>query len=384
MKRLGLASVMGAALLGGVLLAAPSESEALEERAAVTLDEELRAWSSDQPEDYAEARMINPEWDFMARTFVVLALANRTVGVDGENHLAVIDAIIEDTLVEEAAHGHAWFLLPYGQYGGWLNDGRSLFVDGEIALMMAARESIEPGRWTDEVQVRVDRLDQDLQGLAESYPDEGWLFCHSMAIAAVVIHDKSTGQDHSATVDAWMVMAKERLTHPDTGLMVSSFRTNGDWLDGPEGSSIFLTATNLMLVDPEFARQQYESARDELGGSVLGMAYAREWPTSWEGPRDIDSGPLVPVIDASPSSSGFALLASAAFEDDDWHGDLERALGAADTVIALSPTMKAMADNAVGDAVLLYAANVGPLWAHVNAHPGPAATPGSPSAEHSG
>lgn len=384
MRPLVLAGVMGAVLVGGSLLSVPAESGALEARAAETLDEELKAWSLDQPEDYAEARMINPEWDFMARTFVVLALANRTVGVAGEDHLAVIDAIIEDTLVEEAEHGHAWFLLPYGKHGGWVNDGRSVFVDGEIALMMAARESIEPGRWTQEVQARIDRLDQDLQGFAESYPDEGWLFCHSMAIAAVTIHDKTTGQDHSATVDAWMVMAKDRLAHPETGLLVSSFQTDGAWLDGPEGSSIFLSATNLMLVDPDFAQQQYEVARDELGGSVLGMAYAREWPDSWEGGRDIDSGPLVPIIDASPSSSGFALLASAAFEDDAWHADLERSLGAADTVIALSPTMEAMADNAVGDAVLLYAANFGPLWAHVNAHPGPAADPESPSVVQSG
>jgi hypothetical protein len=225
---------------------------------------------------------------------------------------------------------------------------------------------VHPGRWTDELAERIDRVEDDLAlGYVESYPDEGWMFCHSMALAAVALSDHVTGEDHSQLLDGWVAMARQTLVHPDSGLLVSSFRTDGSWLDGPEGSSVFLTATNLMLVDPQFAEAQYTLARDELGGSVMGMAYAREWPDSWTGPRDVDSGPLVPVIDASPSSSGFALLASAAFEDEDWHAELERALGAADAVIAVDPVMAAMADNAVGDAVLLYAASFGPLWQKV-------------------
>ena len=360
--------LVGLGALVGVVAASawalPSTDDALEARARVTLDEELTAWSAGPPVDYAEMRSINPEWDFMARTFVVLALANRSLDPQlSEDHLGVMDTIIADTLAEEAAGGHAWFLLPYGQGDNWVRDGRSIFVDGEIALMMAAREVVHPGRWTNELAGRIDRLEADLAlGYVESYPDEGWMFCHSMALAAVALSDHVTGEDHRALLDGWVAMARETLVHPDSGLLVSSFRTDGSWLDGPEGSSVFLTATNLMLVDPAFAEAQYTLARDELGGSLLGMGYAREWPDSWTGPRDVDSGPLVPVIDASPSSSGFALLASAAFEDEVWHTELERALGAADAVIAVDPVMAAMADNAVGDAVLLYAASFGPLW----------------------
>ena len=368
MRRRGLVAG-GIALVAVVALAAPSDSDALERRADQEAQEQVLAWQEQDLGAYLAMRDINPEWDFMARTFVVLALANRSL--DGEDHLATIDAIIADTLAVEAEGGHEYFLLSYGRQGGWVGDGRSLFVDGEIAIMMGARRVLSDDAWEAEVQQRVDRVAADLAGgaLPESYPDEGWLFCHSMALAALVLHDHVSGQDHRPVIDGWLERAQRDLVDPGSGLLVSSFKTNGEWLDGPEGSSIFLAATNLQLVDPELAQRQYELARQELGSSVLGMGYAREWPESWTGPRDVDSGPIVPLIQASPSSSGFALLASAAFDDRRWHRQLVRALGAADTLIAVDPEMAAMADNAVGNAVLLYADSFGPLWAEVLGEP---------------
>src|SRR5262245_51856974 len=99
--------------------------------------------------------------------------------------------------------------------------------------------------------------------------------------------------------------ARERLIDPKTGLRVSSYRLDGTAHDGPEGSSIFLAATMLQLVDGDFAADQYRRARCELGRNVLGFGFAREWPASWSGPIDIDSGMIVPIVGASPGASGF-------------------------------------------------------------------------------
>ncbi|MCP4807560.1 MAG: hypothetical protein GY913_15235 [Proteobacteria bacterium] len=366
-------------LFGGAaaLASIPEPEVSLHPRAQHILDEQVADWEAAEgiPESYTEMRQINAEWDFMARTFLVLSLANLAVA-EPENearYLGMIDALIADTLAAEAEHGQEHFLMPYGRNGGWEGSGRSIFVDGEIALMITARRTVASDRWeveaTDRVQILVDELEAAPEGLVESYPDEGWTFCHSMALAAIRLHDHAQGTDHSELVDRWVENARRNLIDRDTGLLVSSFERDGDWMDGPEGSTIWLTAVNLRLLHPELAQSQYDHARTELGGTLLGMGYAREWPASWVGHIDVDSGPIVPGIDASPSSSGFALLASAAFDDAGWNRQLVRAFNASDAIIQVDPTMAAMADNAVGDAVLLYAFSFGPLWDKVGPYP---------------
>jgi hypothetical protein len=128
-----------------------------------------------------------------------------------------------------------------------------------------------------------------------------------------------------------------------------------------EGSSIWLAATHLRAVDPTFAAEQYQLAREALGRTVLGWGYAREWPQGAPSIEDVDSGPIVPGLQASASSSGFALLASKAFDDDDWHQALVRALGAAALLLSVDSELSEMADNQVADAVVLYGLVEGPL-----------------------
>lgn len=99
------------------------------------------------------------------------------------------------------------------------------------------------------------------------------------------------GRDHSAFAAAWLETARRRLVHPASGLLVSSFHYDGTALDGPEGSSIWMVAHMLEVVDPAFARDQYERAKKELGRAVCGFGYAAEWPASWRGEPDVDSGP---------------------------------------------------------------------------------------------
>lgn len=63
-----------------------------------------------------------------------------------------------------------------------------------------------------------------------------------------------------------------------------------------------MSASNLLLVDEEFARDQYARARRERGASFLGFGWAREWPDRERAgaPQpDVDSGPIVPLIHAS-------------------------------------------------------------------------------------
>ena len=118
----------------------------------------------------------------------------------------------------------------------------------------------------------------------------------------------------------------------------------------------------LQIVDDAFAQDQYQRAKAQLGRSLLGFGYSREWPQDYEGIMDIDSGPIVPVIEASASASGLAFLGAAGFRDSTYLTQLMTSLNAAGFPVRKNGTLRYQASNPVGDAVLLYALVQGPLW----------------------
>ena len=159
--------------------------------------------------------------------------------------------------------------------------------------------------------------------------------------------------EHAALATEWIAHAKAHLVEPRTGLLVSSYTYSGAVLDGPEGSSIWMSAANLLEFDEAFARDQWRRARKELGVTFLGFGWAREWPEGQPVRPDVDSGPIIPVLDASAGSSGLAFLGAAAFGD----GSYLDALFASIELAGFRDrqTGRYRASNEVGDAVLLYA-----------------------------
>ncbi len=325
----------------------------------------------------ARMRGANAEWDFMGRTFLVLALVNHALARPEARArvLPAVDEVLEETLRLERERGQAHFLMAYAGARPFLDpSGRSVFVDGEIALMLAARQHLaRDPRWDAPLAERVAQIEAQLQRgpvlSAESYPDECWTFCNTVALAAIRVSDSVTGDDHAGLLHGWVETAQQRLIDPSTGLLVSSYRLDGTPLDGPEGSSIFLAAHMLTLVDPAFGRAQYQLAREHLGASVAGFGWAREWPAGWQGPADIDSGPVVPLVDASAGASGMAILGAAAFEDEAWTRALHASLALAAFPVEEGGVIRYAASNQVGDAVLLYALTEGPLFDAVGPAP---------------
>jgi hypothetical protein len=193
------------------------------------------------------------------------------------------------------------------------------------------------------------------------------MFCNTVALAAIRIADALDGSDHSAFFRQWVATAKEKLLDRRTGLLISSFTQRGTPQDGPEGSSIWMAAHCLRLIDPDFAADQYARAKKELARSLLGFGFSREWPASWQGPMDVDSGPVVPGLGASASASGLALLAAGEFGDAEFFARLMTSLELGGFPQARGGTLRYCASNQVGDAVVLYAMAVGPLWERVKA-----------------
>jgi len=315
----------------------------------------------------------NAEWDFMGRSYLVWSFANMALRDPASRplYLRTMDQIIDETLRLEKQEGMYFFLMPYAKERPYImQPPHSLFLDGEIALMLASRRMVEEkpeykSLLTERVNAIVTRFQKSPQMLFESYPDECWMFDHCIALDAIKMTDYLDGTDHSELIHDWIAMAKQRLVDPKSGLLVSSFTTRGAPLAGPQGSSIWMVAHSLQLLDENFARDQYQRARKELGTITLGFGYAHEWPESWKGEANIDSGPIIPVFDISAGSSGMAFIGASSFKDDKFLASLAATLDFAGFPSQTGGRLKYCASNQVGDAALLYAATLGPLWEKV-------------------
>lgn len=318
-------------------------------------------------------RSTNPEWDLMHRMFLVLALAEQaTAEGDPDGRLrAAIDRLAHASAAEARQRGQETFLLPYVHAAAFRDDAaRSLFVDGEIALMLAVDELLTPtDEGAAELRARIDAIVAQMERgpmlSAESYPDECWTFCNTVALAAIRVSDRALATDHDAFLRRWVAMAKRDLVDADTGVLVSSYRWNGGVLDGPEGSSVWMAAHSLALVDPAFAREQFDAARELLAREAFGFAWSREWPR--RGVMDVDSGPVVPLVGASPGASGLALVGATAFGDDELRDGLLRSLELFAFPLDDDHGRGYAAATAIGDAVVLRALSHGPLWASIGA-----------------
>jgi Linalool dehydratase/isomerase len=337
----------------------------------------LDLWTDSGLKEHELARMrrSNAEWDFMGRSFLVWSLAEMSLREPARKaeYLPVMDRIIDETLMLEREQGLYFFLMPYAKARPFERQPpRSQFLDGEIAMMLAARrlvaEKIEYQQpFKDRVTTMVARMKQSPSLSAESYPNECWTFCNAIGLAAIKASDRLEGTDHSAFLRDWLAAAKRKLVHRETGLLISSYQLDGTPLDGPEGSSIWLVAHCLRLLDEDFARDQYLRARKELGRDMCGFAWSREWPVSWKGPLDIDSGMVIPLLDVSAGGSGLAFVGASSFEDQDYLTKLQTTLDFAAFPLRQESRLKYCASNQVGDAVLLYAGVLGPLWEKIKA-----------------
>ena len=336
----------------------------------------LELWTNPElrEQELRRMRASNAEWDFMGRSFLVWSLANMGLREPAQQqvYLETMDRIIEETLRIEKEQGIYVFLMPYASAMPYIvQPPRSLFLDGEIAMMLASRRMLEEKAeykplLTERVEIIASGLKHNPHMALESYPDECWMFDHAVALAAMRMADWLDGTDHSELIRDWLAMAKQKLVDPDSGLLISSFTTECQTLDGPEGSTIWMVAHCLQFVDPRFARDQYDRARKQLGEITCGFGYAHEWPETWHGPMDIDSGPIIPVFKISAGSSGMAFIGATSFKDDKYLSALAATLDFAAFPSRKKGALKYCASNQVGDAAMLYAATLGPLWEKVN------------------
>lgn len=332
----------------------------------------IRLWTDPdlKARELTKMRSRNAEWDFMARCFFVWSLANMGMREPAMKAtvLPVMDSIIDETIKQEKENSIHFFLMPYSRIQEFLiQPERSIFVDGEVSLMLGLRRMLEEKPeykilHRERIDMMLSRMKQSAVMCAESYPDECWMFCNSVGLAAIKVGDFLDQTDHSEFFAAWIKSAKEKLVRQENGLLVSSFNLSGTSVaDGPEGSTIWLVTHCLQVIDPEFAKDQYWKARHQLKAEIGGFGYAYEWPGG-QGHDDVDSGPIIPLLNLSAGSTGLAFLGAASFNDREYLTQLYRSLELGAFPVRDADGIRYCASNAVGDAVLLYSIVQGPAW----------------------
>src|SRR2546430_655588 len=144
----------------------------------------LALWTNQKSRDVeiAKMRVSNAEWDFMGRSFLVWSLSNMALREPASKpvYFETIDRIIDETLRLEQREGMFFFLMPYAKASPYVHQPpHSLFLDGEIALMLAARRMVDDKpEYKPILQERIagiaNRLERSKSMVIESYPNECW------------------------------------------------------------------------------------------------------------------------------------------------------------------------------------------------------------------
>ena len=190
----------------------------------------------------------------------------------------------------------AWMISRYKQIGG---DGK---YDGLYhSLCKAMNRRIRQSRYLN----------------CKTYPGE-LIYIPDMLVAIVALYNYSCQNDgeYYSTVKMWIERAKDEWIDKETGLLASFLgdeNNNAQIVLPVKGSYSALNCYYLSLVDPDFAREQYECLLRNFkqGFPVTGISEYHDSFCLFG--MDIDAGPI--IFGLSPSGTGFAIGGATSLDD---------------------------------------------------------------------
>ena len=190
----------------------------------------------------------------------------------------------------------AWMISRYKQIGG---DGK---YDGMYHSLCKAMNR---------------RIRQSPYLNCETYPGE-LVYIPDMLVAIVALYNYSCQYDgdYSTTVNMWIERARKEWIDKETGLLASFLEAeNGitQIIMPVKGSYSALNCYYLSLVDPDFAKEQYECFLRNFKQRfpITGISEYHDGNCLFG--MDIDAGPI--IFGLSPSGTGFALGAATSLDD---------------------------------------------------------------------
>ena len=190
----------------------------------------------------------------------------------------------------------AWMISRYKQIGG---DGK---YDGMYHSLCKAMNR---------------RIRQSPCLNCETYPGE-LVYIPDMLVAIVALYNYSCQYDgeYSTTVNMWIERAKKEWIDKETGLLASFLEAENSITQivmPVKGSYSALNCYYLSLVDPVFAKEQYECFLRNFKQRFPITAISEYHDGNCLFGIDIDAGPI--IFGLSPSGTGFALGAATSLDD---------------------------------------------------------------------
>lgn len=157
-----------------------------------------------------------------------------------------------------------------------------------------------------------------------TYPGES-IYIPDMLVAIVALHNYSCqyNGEYSSTVKLWIERAKKEWIDKETGLLASFLVHNGNSaeIEPPvKGSYSALNCYYLSLVDPDFAKEQYECLKKNFRQSFPFAGLKEYHDHTCLFGMDIDAGPI--IFNLSPSGTGFVIGAATSLEDMEFRNQL--------------------------------------------------------------
>jgi hypothetical protein len=269
----------------------------------------------------------NPQFDgeWWFGTFQMTAIALDQMAAlhpaDRDRYVALADIAIERMLSREVRQfdARSWSEDPLDGIEG--ENGHAAWL-GYTALALTIHLQVAPeSRWSATEQLLIQHLARRFDGeplLLQTYPGERYPVDNAAGLSAIALHDRLTGDDHSALLLDWTRRYRERFIGP-SGLLLQSISADGRVVDGERGSGTLLAAWFFSFSLPDLSRQLW-TASYQLRGDTLGFGMMREYPPGVDGSGDIDSGPVILGYGISPT--GFAMGVARAWGDEGTFHDL--------------------------------------------------------------
>jgi hypothetical protein len=126
-----------------------------------------------------------------------------------------------------------------------------------------------------------------------SYPGGVWVPDNTVALASLQLHSELTGSPYQAFCQQWVSYARQHLTDPATGLLLSKPATSFQLAEEPRGSHLGWSISFLYRFAPAFAAEQYPALPAALQHQLRPIRLYHERAGKYETSLgDIDSGPM--------------------------------------------------------------------------------------------
>ncbi|GAB3588796.1 hypothetical protein [Hymenobacter daeguensis] len=148
----------------------------------------------------------------------------------------------------------------------------------------------------------------------ESYPGGVWVPDNTVALASLQLHSDLTGSPYRAFCQQWVAYARQHLTDPQTGLLLSKPATRHQAAEEPRGSHLGWSIFFLYRFAPAYAAEQYRLYQQQFSTSFGAIRLYRERAGRYETSEgDVDSGPL--ILGYSIPANAFAFGDAVALRD---------------------------------------------------------------------